>query len=210
MADKDWHAWHSDYDLPGSVLAQRLAAVQDRIRAALDGFPPGPLTVVSLCAGQGRDLLGVLASHARRDDVTARLIELDPRNAGIATQAAKDAGLSQVEVRIGDAALVDHYADLVPADLVLVCGVFGNITDEDIRATVAACTQLCATAGTVVWTRHRRAPDLVPQICRWFEENGFELLSVSEPEEPFGVGAHRFAGEPRPLATGTRIFTFVP
>jgi hypothetical protein len=33
--------------------------------------------VISLCAGQGRDLLGVLADHPRREDVRARLVELD-------------------------------------------------------------------------------------------------------------------------------------
>ena len=28
----DWHAWHDDYDKPGTPLARRLAAVQDQIR----------------------------------------------------------------------------------------------------------------------------------------------------------------------------------
>jgi hypothetical protein len=210
MGERDWYAWHDGYDDPGSVIAQRLTAVQDRILAALDGYPPGPITVLSLCAGQGRDLLGVLAEHPRRHDVVARLVELDPRNVSAARQAVEAAGLARVEVVEGDAALTDRYAGLAPADLVLVCGIFGNIPDEDIRATVAACTQLCATGGTVIWTRHRRPPDLVPRICAWFAEEGFELLSVSEPAEPFGVGAHRFTGRPRPLATGTRIFRFRP
>jgi hypothetical protein len=208
VAEKDWYAWHRDYDVPGSVIALRLTAVQDRIVAALDGFPAGPVTVLSLCAGQGHDLLGVLAGHPRRDDVTARLVELDPRNAGVARRAAADAGLSGVEVVVGDAALTDHYAGLAPADLVLACGIFGNISDADIHATVVACTALCATGGTVVWTRHRRPPDLVPQICDWFAEHGFELVSLSDPAEPFGAGAHRFTGEPAPLVPGERIFTF--
>jgi ubiquinone/menaquinone biosynthesis C-methylase UbiE len=208
MVGKDWFAWHRDYDVPGSVIAQRLTAVQDRIVAALDGFPAGPVTVLSLCAGQGRDLLSVLAEHPRRDDVTARLVELDPRNADFARRTAIDAGLSGVEVVVGDAALLDHYAGLAPADLVLACGIFGNVTDADIHATVAGCTQLCATGGTVVWTRHRRPPDLVPRICAWFAENGFELVWLSDPDEPFGVGAHRFTGRPRSLVPGTRLFTF--
>src|SRR6266568_798880 len=118
MAGKDWYAWHGDYDVPGSVIAQRLTAVQDRILAALDGYPPGPVTVLSLCAGQGRDLLGVLAAHPRREDVVARLVELDPRNVDVARRAAEDAGLSRVEVIEGDAGLTDHYAGLAPADLV--------------------------------------------------------------------------------------------
>ena len=62
----------------------------------------------------------------------------------------------------GDAALTDHYAGMVPAYLVLACGVFGNITDDDVRRTIGYCTQLCAHGGTVVWTRGRWEPDLVP------------------------------------------------
>src|SRR5256885_1190677 len=94
MVEKDWYAWQGDYDVPGSVIALRLTAVQERIAAALDGFPAGPVTVLSLCAGQGRDLLGVLAGHPRRDGVTARLVELDPRNAEFARRTAADAGLA--------------------------------------------------------------------------------------------------------------------
>jgi len=205
---KDWYVWHDGYDTPGSTLALRLRAVQERIRAALDGYPPGPVRVLSLCAGQGRDLLTVLADHPRRDDVSACLVELDPRNADAARESARDAGLTGVEVVVADAGHTDAYAGSVPADLVLVCGVLGNIPDAEIRATVYACTQLCATGGTVLWTRHRRPPDLVPEICRWFAESGFALEWLSAPDEPFGLGAHRFTGTPTPLVSGSRIFRF--
>src|SRR2546430_16482557 len=92
----DWHAWHDDYDKPGTPLPRPLAAVQDQIRAALDAAPPGPLHAISLCAGQGRDLIGVLARHPRRDDVTARLVEIDPRNAAAAPEAPDTAVLPGV------------------------------------------------------------------------------------------------------------------
>jgi Putative methyltransferase len=209
VTEWDWYTWHHDYDEPGTALAQRLAAVQDQIRAALDAAPPGPLHAVSLCAGQGRDLIGALARHPRRDDVSARLVELDPRNAAVARDAA--AGLPQVEVVTGDAALTDHYAGMVPAYLVLVCGVFGNMTDDDVRRTIGYCTQLCAYGGTVVWTRGRWEPDLVPQICDWFADRGFELLWVSDPAQGWGAGAHRFTASPTPhvpLERGARMFTF--
>lgn len=205
----DWHGWHDGYDRPDSWLSLRLRAVQTQVRAALDSSPPGTLRVLSLCAGQGRDLLEVLAEHPRRDDVRARLVELDARNAAVAEAAARAAGLTGVEVVVADASRTDHYRDLAPAHLVLICGVFGNITDEDIERTVDHCVQLCATGGTVIWTRHRGAPDRVPSICEWFEERGFDRRWLSEPDAGFGVGVHRFHGEPRPLATGRRMFTFV-
>ena len=204
----DWQTWHDDYDRPDSSLARRLQSVQTHIRAALDSSPPGPLQVVSLCAGQGRDLLGVLTDHPRRDDVRARLVELDARNSALAAERARAIELDLVEVVTADASLTDHYLDMVPADLVLVCGIFGNIIDKDIERTIETCTQLCRNGGTVIWTRHRGAPDLVPQICDWFAELGFDLQWLSEPNAGFGVGVHRFTGEPQQLVPGLRMFTF--
>ena len=176
--------------------------MREQIRGALDGAGAGPLRVVSLCAGQGRDVTGVLAEHPRRDEVTARLVELDPRNAAVARELAARHGLDRVEVVVGDAALTDHYAALAPADLVIACGIFGNVVDADVERTIEFSTQLCAERGTVVWTRSRREPDLVPRICDWFAERGFEQVWVSDPQVPMAVGAHRFTGTPSPLQTG--------
>jgi hypothetical protein len=203
----DWQDWHDRYDDPGSDLSKRLAVVQSQIRKSLDSSPPGPLQVLSLCAGQGRDLLEILADHPRREDVRARLVELDRRNTKIVQARAQSAGLPQVEVITADASLTDHYRGMAPAHLVLVCGLFGNITDEDIRTTIETCPQLCRTDGTVIWTRHRRTPDRVPLICEWFERRGFVLEWLSD--SGFGVGVHRFAGPSQPLVPGKHMFTFV-
>ncbi|MCX5415522.1 class I SAM-dependent methyltransferase [Streptomyces sp. NBC_00059] len=205
----DWNSWHDRYDVADSWMARRLETVRAQIRAVLDAAPAGPLSVISLCAGDGRDLLHVLAGHPRRTDVRARLVELDARNAEAASLTARGAGLEQVEVVTGDAALIDRYKDRVPADLVLICGVFGNITDHDIERTIGACNQLCRTGGTVIWTRHRGAPDRVPLICDWFGAQDFELRWVSEPSVGYGVGVHRFMGTPQPVRSGRRLFRFV-
>ncbi|MCI3272088.1 class I SAM-dependent methyltransferase [Streptomyces cylindrosporus] len=205
----DWHAWHDTYTRADSPLLQRLAAVQNRVRDALDTAPPGPLTAISICAGQGHDLIGALTEHPRRHDVRARLVELDERNVAEARRAAEAAGLPGIEVVAGDASSTDHYAELAPADLVLICGVLGNITDADVERLLDQCTRLCRTGGTVVWTRNRKDPDLVPQVCSWLEERGFERLWLSEPAVKQAVGAHRFGVRPRPLVPGQRMFDFV-
>jgi hypothetical protein len=207
--ERDWVDWHRLYDVPGSMLARRLATVQDRISDALDIAPPGPLRAISICAGQGRDLLTVLERHPRGRDVSARLVDLDPGNVAVAWQRAADAGLKKVEAVTGDASLIDAYDGMVPADLVLACGVFGNITDVDVARMISYLPALCSPGATVVWTRHRRPPDLVPFVCDCFTEHQFELAWLSDPAEQFGVGVHRFSGRSRPLQRGEKLFTFV-
>lgn len=219
---RDWYDWHAPYDDPSSGLSRRLSWVRDRIRAALDEAPPGPVRLLSLCAGQGRDVLGVLPNHPRRADVTARLVELDPRNTQVARRLAAGAGLplgpgpGAVEIVTGDASLTSQYDGFAPAGVVLACGLFGNMTDADIERVAGYCTQLCATGGTVIWTRGRSLrhapdrPDLVPQVCAWFEERGFERVWLSSPHYQHCCGAHRFTGRPAPLERGATMFTFTP
>ncbi len=97
-------AWHELYDDPSSVLSGRLRLVQAQLEDALDHAPAGPIRLLSLCAGQGRDVTGVLRTHPRRDDVSAVLIEANAENAETARRNAAAAGLPQVEVRQADAA----------------------------------------------------------------------------------------------------------
>ena len=204
----DWYGWHAAYDEPGSPLERRLRIVRGHIGAWL-AERSGPVRVVSACAGQGRDLLPVLAA-AHRDDVRARLVELDPANADAAERTVRDSGLAGVEVVRGDAGMTSAYAGAVPADLVLMCGVFGNVPDDDIRRTVSLLPTLCAPGATVVWTRSRRAPDVTPRVREWFAAEGFVERAFDAPDDAeFTVGVHRFAGTSRPLSA-ERMFAFRP
>lgn len=207
MAEKDWYGWHDAYDDPQSGLSRRLALVRGHVADALDRCRPGPVRLVSACAGQGRDVLPVLVGHPRGADVRARLVELDPRNAAAASTGA--ARLPDVEVVEADAGLGDAYLGAVPADIVLLCGVFGNLTDEDVAGAIRYAPRLCGPGATVIWTRHRRAPDLTPAIRGWFAEAGFAELAFDAPESSAAaVGVHRFDGVPLALVTGERLFTF--
>lgn len=174
----------------------------------LDHAPPGPIRAIALCAGQGHDLIGTLVDHPRRDDLTARLIELDEYNVALAKQAAQAAGLHGIKPIVGDASLTDAYRDAVPADLILLCGVFGNISEADIANTIGHLPQLSAPQATVIWTRHRHPPDLTPFIRETFDRAGFdELAFIDSP--PFGVGANRLRVPPQPFHAGVRLFEFV-
>ena len=206
--DLDWRAWHRDYDSADTPLSRRLALVQAQIRRFLDEFTGSPVRVVSFCSGEARDLLGVLADQPRRD-VVGRLVELDPVLAGRARARAQELGLADgLEFVTGDAGASASYEGAVPADLVLVCGVFGNISDTDVERTVRALPEFAAPGATIVWTRHRRQPDLTISIRRWLAESGFEELAYEPlPDGPQTVGAARFVGETRPL-TDRQLFVF--
>jgi hypothetical protein len=73
---------------------------------------------------------------------------------------------------------------------------------------VAAAPALCAPGGTVIWTRHRRPPDLTPLVREWFAAAGFAEVAFEAPETGstlIGVGVHR-----RPAGTTGHSPTTIP
>jgi hypothetical protein len=182
----DWYSWHDGYDGP---LGTRLAAVQEQLDAALACAAQGPVTIISMCAGQGHDVVGAVQRHDRRDDVRALLVELDERN----VRAARE--------RVA-------YATVAPADIALVCGVFGSLTDEDVDRTIGLLPTLLGRGAQVVWTAHRAAPGLWDTALGSFDRHGFVELHTNDRSEPYGVGRHRLEVEPRPFEPGSRMFRF--
>jgi ubiquinone/menaquinone biosynthesis C-methylase UbiE len=209
-ADDHWVRWHGAYDDPSSSLSRRLAVVQERIAQCLSGAPLGAVRVLSLCAGDGRDLVGAMEGHPRRNDVVGLLIELDPALVSGARQRVSDSGLSNIAVVEGDASTSSMFAQTVPVDLLLLCGIFGNVSEADIYATVVECPHLLAPGGVVIWTRHRLEPDLTPTIRTWFAEEGFTEVGFDVSDDvSYGIGTQRFTGVPKEFRTGRRLFHFV-
>jgi hypothetical protein len=164
-----------------------------------------------MCAGQGRDVIDVVASHQRQAQVSALLVELDPALVGFARARCAAAGVAgQVRIVEGDASLARWYEGEVPADLVLACGVFGNISAADITATVRALPGFCRPGAHVIWTRHRRPPDATPAIRADFAEAGFEEVAFEAPEGTvMTVGHHRLIGPTCPFDPERKLFDFV-
>jgi hypothetical protein len=191
-------------------MTRRLAIVQRHIRAALDACAPGPIRVISLCAGDGRDLVGALGGHRRRADMIARLVEREPALVARGRGQVAASGLDRIELVQGDASSTSAYSGSVPADLLLVCGVFGNVGNEDILRTIGHLPELCANGATVIWTRHRRPPDLTPAIRRWFTGAGFvEVAFDTVPDSVASAGVHRLARTPRTFVPDVWLFEFV-
>jgi len=160
--------------------------------------------------GEGRDLLTVARRHRRGDDLTGRLVELDPHNADAARAAIEEAGLDAIHVVEGDAGRSEVYTGAVPADLVLACGIFGNVRDTDIKTTIEFLPSLCASGAWVIWTRHPRDDGILRTIQDWFVESGFQPTALVVPDgDMFGVGAARFEGHTTALHADVRLFDFV-
>ena len=105
----------------------------------------------------------------------------------------------QIRVVEADASQCRWYADDVPADVVLVCGVFGNISAADISHTIQALPGFCRPGGHVIWTRHRLEPDATPAIRADFAAAGFTEVSFAAPDSTvMTVGHHRLDHLDRP------------
>ena len=202
----DWRRWHEDYQRPDSPLARRLVVVRHRISEALDQCPPGPIQVLSMCAGDGRDLLAVLQYHRRARDVQGRLVEMDPMLAG---QARTDAPPT-VEVACRDAGRSEAYEGAVPADLLLCCGVLGNVSDEDALNTIDSWAMLCAPEATVIWTRgfSRVGPDRREEVREWVRLAGFNEVAFDGAPEAYSVGAAKMVRNSKPYQPGVHFFRF--
>lgn len=220
---RDWHEWYEAYDDPGSSLSRRLEVVRTRLAGALEArstaLPGRTIRLVSLCAGDGRDTLPVLAD--RRDlPVQSLLVELDRTLAQAARARAADLALGNVVVRTADAGHTGSFVDQCPADVLMLCGVLGNLEDSDVLRTIAALPGLLARDGLVIWTRGHRSgvpedPAGVPgDPSEWvrsrFRAAGFTEADFVRPSDAgFRVGVHRLAIPPGTTPSG-RLFDFVP
>jgi hypothetical protein len=206
---RDWQAWHRHYDDPESSLSQRLVTVRGALQGLL-AAAHGPVRLVSLCAGDGRDTLPVLdASDA---EVTGVLVELDPDLSARAREGAP----AGIEVRTANAGTTASYADACPADVLLACGVFGNVTDADVARTVAAFPSLLASGGHVIWTRGARFPDDVSayddpplRVRELLAEAGLEEVAFVSDPSGFRVGVARWPGPDGVADPDRRLFDFV-
>lgn len=207
---RDWQRWHAHYDDPESSLSKRLVTVRGALQGLLEAAS-GPVRLLSLCAGDGRDTSPVVA--ASNVPVTGVLVELDP---GLATRARAGAPAG-IEVRTADAGTTSSYADAAPVDVLLECGIFGNITDDDIARTITATPSLLRSGGHVIWTRGNNVPhdptshegDPAEMVRGLFVDAGFqEIAFVSDPSG-FRVGVARWPGPTGSPQPDTRLFTFV-
>lgn len=132
--------------------------------------------------------------------MSAVLVERDPALADRAVSAAARAGLTGVEVRCGDASDPTALAATLPVDVLLLCGIFGNIEHAAVRRVVDVVPTLVAPGGAVLWTRGGSEPDRRDDIRGWFATAGLPEVSFDGAPAPFGVGVNRLPAAARPRA----------
>jgi hypothetical protein len=190
----DWVAWHEAYDDPSSSLARRLGVVRRRLGAVLDAAAGERRQVLSLCAGDGRDVIRVLAARAASSaSVSALLVEWNEALSRRAADAASSSGLTAVEVRCADAGDPASFADVLPVDVLLLCGIFGNIEHRCVKDVVEVVPDLLAPGGYVIWTRGASEPDRRPEVRSWFRAVDLAEVSFDGAPATFGVGVNQLA-----------------
>lgn len=209
----DWSEWYKQYDQSPGLLA-RLRLVRQQIAAVVEACPAGPVRIVSVCAGDGRDVIGALADHPRRHDVSAALLDNHAESIARGRAAAQAAGLGErIRLIEADATLARNYQGHVPADLVLLSGFLGHLRHEDVPGLIGCVPMLCRTGGWVIWNRHlvlHKGSEQVPAIRGLFREHDFEEVFFEAPiADGFAVGRVRFKGQSRPLEPDRVIFEFV-
>jgi hypothetical protein len=204
----DWTEWHAHYDADTS-LSRRLRVVQDRLRELFHASAP-PRSVLALCAGEGRDLIPVLADLPAAQRPVATLVELDAHLADNAQRHALDAGVS-VNVIVGDAGSPQTWASVPPVDLLMLCGIFGNVSLDDVQATIREVPGLLNDGGHVIWTRgyFDEEADVRPQVRQWFTDAGLNETSFDAEPTGYGVGVNAFSGRTQPVTLPDPLFTFV-
>ena len=113
--------------------------------------------------------------------------------------------LPGVEVRTVDAGTTDAYAGAVPAEIVLLVGIFGNISDDDLWRTIGAAPQLCAPGATLLWSRGRDEGDRNAEVRTRFAAAGFAELAYETLDRDGwpALGVVRYDGPPVDLVPGS-------
>jgi amino acid adenylation domain-containing protein len=207
----DWNEWHKHYDSQPN-LQERLRNVRRQIIAALDECPPGPIQIISVCAGDGRDLLGALENHPRRNDVTALLLDNNAQSVERGKSAAQKIGLGrQLQFVEADATLAKNYASHVPADLILLSGFLGHLRHKEVPGLIESLPMFCKTGGQAIWSRRNILHDgreQIPLIGKFFRKANFvEIHFEAASANGFAVARARFAGQPKPLDSSRVLFS---
>jgi hypothetical protein len=206
-----WKLRRSYPDYHKKRFQQRLLAVQEHLAECIDLAPRGRVRVISMCAGDGRDVIGVLGSHPRQKDVSAWLVESNRQTVADGARQTLSAGLENtVKFLNEDGTVYATYKKIVPADVVLLCGVWGHVPTNERAQLVRAMACLCKPGSAVIWTRGvSKDMTRLHEIESLFDSSSWEQVRLSiTSDKKWAVATHRFRGPPLELPESGQIFHF--
>jgi len=204
---KEWPQWA--YKQPAYL--HRLAGVQQHLAAALDAAAGGTIRVLSICSGDGRDVLGTVQSHTRRGDVRAWLVEQSADSVAAGARHAQQLGLDRnVHFLNTDATVFEAYQKIAPANIILVCGVWGHVPALERKAVVDALARLCEPGGAVIWTRRvSKGMHRLEQIQSHFNQPAWQQQSLTfTADQAWAIVTHRYCGPRLKLPASGQLFHF--
>jgi hypothetical protein len=149
---------------------------------------PGP-RIAQICAGATPAPAIAMSSPpsaANEPRVHGTLLEYDAGNVAVAQAAADQAGLSNLVIKLADASRPASYVDAVPADLVLMVGVFGNVSDGAVKQSPSLSQTLqrrgqLAAARQGASTDHRRMSRQRADQRREPREHSYDRAALDGP-----------------------------
>jgi hypothetical protein len=205
-----WSGWpEKAYQREG--YQQRLQAVQEHLSECLDEAPPGPVRILSMCAGDGRDVIGAVRAHRRRKDVSAWLVELNSQSVELGKGYSVNAGLERsLKFINADATVYSTYKQIAQADIVLVCGVWGHVPAGEKSMLVRAISTLCKPGGAVIWTRGTsKGIGRVREIEALFAGTWWDKSRVTyTPDAAWAIATYRYHGPAHEMPADGQIFHF--
>lgn len=189
----------------------RLAGVQQHLAEAITSCPNAAVRVTSLCAGDGRDVIGTLATHPRCGNVRATLFELNPISIANGRAQIEATGLTHVVKFVaGDATRYDSYRKVGRADILLVCGVWGHVPPHERDEMMRAIRGLVQPGGIVIWTRGAaKGAARLEEIKTLFDPPDWKEVRFDiTPDGKFAVASYRLVGPGVELPPTGAIFNF--
>jgi hypothetical protein len=143
--------------------------------------------------------------------VTAWLVELDRHSVAAGIRESALASLEdKVQFVNDDATDYATYQNIAPAEIVLVCGVWGHVPADERMSLIKGIEALCKPGGMSIWTRGvADGRDRLHEIESLFARPLWECVrTTATGDKQWAVSTHRYCGQRVELPQAGRIFNF--
>ena len=176
-----WNDWHmQEYNNVASTPYQRNQIVQEYIKDFISDKEE--LVIVSMGAGQGRDILPLLHNNITH---TVYLIDTEQKCLNYAEEYSLFNKIDNVHLINEDAFVLKTYNDIPKADLIIFCGMLNNVNEDDVNKFAKYTTLLLKDGGEIIWSRRTYDNDYNKELRAIFTNNGYVELNYTKNDTSF-------------------------